>query len=71
MIHVARLNIFILVIFLIKYQFIQLNIIYDWKSFCVQKKKRVEIPIYYFFDTQKIIRMAGGQRWVSHQILEK
>jgi hypothetical protein len=28
----------------------------------VSKKKRVEIPIYYFFDTQKIIRMAGGQR---------
>jgi hypothetical protein len=30
--------------------------------FVSKKKKRVEIPIYYFFDTQKIIRMAGGQR---------
>ena len=35
----CKIKYFYLSYFLIKYQFIQLNIIYDWKSFCVQKKK--------------------------------
>jgi hypothetical protein len=48
----CKIKYFYLSYFLIKYQFIQLNIIYDWKSFCVQKKKGGNTYILFFWHSE-------------------